>query len=223
MPCYIIATRQLTGIARASTEGVPRWRDERFRNGMVLMLLALLKPLLPLEYALNTMTTHDQKNLHHPSNKKELGELKTKIKELEDGWRRTQADFENFRRHVESERQETARFGVGQMMLKLVPILDNFRRSAAHIPADQQNSEWIKGVQLIEKQLETTLKEEGLEEIVGEGEFNPHLHEAISHESHATIPENHVIAVVESGWKVGEKVLRPAKVRVSSGTAEVKR
>ena len=164
------------------------------------------------------MPTHPKKHHPQPEHKKDdSAALKARIKELEDGWRRTQADFENFRRHVESERAETARFGVGQMMLKLVPILDNFRRSAAHIPADQQNSEWIKGVQLIEKQLETTLKEEGLEEIVGEGEFNPHLHEAISHEPHDSVPAHHVIAVVESGWRVGEKILRPAKVRVSSG------
>lgn len=164
------------------------------------------------------MPTHPKKHHEQPEHKKDdSAALKARIKELEDGWRRTQADFENFRRHVEQQRVETARFGVAQMMLKLVPILDNFRRSAAHIPADQQNSEWIKGVQLIEKQLETTLKEEGLEEIIGEGEFNPNLHEAISHEPHATIAENHVIAVVESGWSVGEKILRPAKVRVSSG------
>lgn len=148
---------------------------------------------------------------------KELEELRMRIRELEDGWKRTQADFENFRRHVEQERQDLTRFGTAQMLLKMVPILDNFRRAAAHVPTELQSSGWVKGVQLIEKQLEDALREEGLEPVQAEGAFNPHLHEAISHEPHSTIPENHIIAVVESGWKVGDKILKPSKVRVSSG------
>jgi molecular chaperone GrpE len=145
----------------------------------------------------------------HPKN------LTKKIRELEDGWKRTQADFENFRKRTEEQRGEILNLMKADFLTKITPVLDNFRRAFEHAP----NDEFTRGVKQIEKQLEDILTAEGLEKIPAEpgGKFDCNLHEAISCEPNKKIPADHIIAVTESGWKFGDRVLKPSKVRVSKG------
>lgn len=147
----------------------------------------------------------------HDSTKK----LEEKIQELESGWKRTAADFDNYKKRNEEMRGESIEYAKADFMTKITPVLDNFRRAFSHTP----NNDFTKGVKQIEKQLEDILTSEGLERInVKPGDkFDCNLHEAISCEVNDKIPMDHIITEVESGWKYKNKVLKPAKVRVSKG------
>ncbi len=141
--------------------------------------------------------------------------LNKKIKELEDGWRRTQADFENYRKRTEAQRGETLNLMKADFLAKITPVLDNFRRAFEHAPEDN----FAQGVKQIEKQLEDILTFEGLKKIPASSgdKFDCNLHEAISCELNKKIPADHIIAETESGWMLNERVIKPAKVRVSRG------
>ncbi len=140
-------------------------------------------------------------------------ELKAKIKELEDGWKRTQADFENYRKRSEAERGEILNLMKADFIAKITPVLDNFRRAFLHAPDD----DFARGVKQIEKQLEDILVAEGLQKIPAKtgDKFDCNLHEAISCEPNKKIPADHILSEVESGWTFQGQVIKPAKVRVS--------
>ncbi len=142
------------------------------------------------------------------------------IQELKEGWQRTQADFDNYQKRTEAEKLENIAFAKAEFMIKITPVLDNFRRAFEHKPTSTYEVEvgrYISGIKQIEKQLEDILLAEGLERIDTSGEFNPAFHEAISCEVNKKVPADHIIAELESGWMFGNKVLKPAKVRVSKG------
>lgn len=142
-------------------------------------------------------------------------ELEHRIKELEDGWKRTQADFENYRKRTEEQRGENLNLLKADLLTKITPVLDNFRRAFEHAPDDN----FAQGVKQIEKQLEDILISEGLQKISAEtgGRFDCNLHEAISCEPSQKIPADRIIAETESGWMLNDRVIKPAKVRVSKG------
>lgn len=151
------------------------------------------------------------------SDHKEIKELEEKIRQLKNGWQRTQADFENYQKKMESMREEWISGANLDLIMKILPILDNFRRAALHVPENLQNSEWVKGVQMIEKHLEDILTQEGLTKIetkAGE-QFDPNFHEAISHEENKEFKSEQIIAIAETGYKLGDKVIKPSKVRVA--------
>ncbi|OGD56850.1 nucleotide exchange factor GrpE [Candidatus Berkelbacteria bacterium RBG_13_40_8] len=135
------------------------------------------------------------------------------IIELENTIKRIAADFENYKKRNEEMQGEILEFQKADFMTKITPVLDNFRRALGHAPDD----EFAKGVKQIEKQLEDILNAEGLERIDTSGKFDPNSHEAISCEPNLKIHADHIISETESGWKYKEKVLKPAKVRVSKG------
>lgn len=139
-----------------------------------------------------------------------------KKQELENNWKRTAADFENYRKRIEEQKNQWIAGANADLILKLAPILDNFRRASEHAPEDNQ---WTQGILAIEKQLEKILEDEGVTKIAPAENtpFNPNLHEAISHEKNEKIAADHIIAATESGWQMGDKVLKVAKVRVSAG------
>ncbi|MBM2820573.1 MAG: molecular chaperone GrpE (heat shock protein), molecular chaperone GrpE [Candidatus Berkelbacteria bacterium] len=138
-----------------------------------------------------------------------------KIKDLEEGWKRTQADFENYRKRQEEQRGEILNMMRADFLAKITPVLDNFRRAFEHAPDD----EFAKGVKQIEKQLEDILISEGLQKIpANSGEkFDPSIHEAISCEQNKKVSSDYIIDEIESGWMFEGKVIKPAKVRVSKG------
>ena len=146
---------------------------------------------------------------------KKIDKTKQKIKELEEGWKRTQADFENYRKRTEEQRGEILMMMKAEFLAKITPVLDNFRRAFKHSPDD----DFARGIKQIEKQLEDILTSEGLKKIPAEigAKFDPLIHEAISCEENKKIPADHIIAETESGWMFEGKVIKPAKTRVSKG------
>lgn len=150
----------------------------------------------------------------HDKKPSEIEELKSKIKELEEMRARIQADFDNYRKRAEEQKLNIISSANADLMLEIVPVLDNFRRAFSHAKADDQ---FAMGIKQIEKQLEEILTTEGLQKIDTSGKFDPNIHEAISYEENDKIPADYIIGEAESGWIFNGKVLKPAKVRVSKG------
>jgi len=160
-----------------------------------------------------------------------LNHLEKKLKDEHEARLRLTAEFANFQRRTEEEKKQIAERSKAHLLEELFPIMDNLQRSSTHAPEInidevgalsedelKKMTNYFHGLRLIEKQLEQVLSEAGLKKIPTVGhEFDPALHEAISHEPSLEVPEDAIIAEVESGWSVGDHVLKPAKVRVSKG------
>jgi len=148
--------------------------------------------------------------------KENIKEIKTKLDECQQGWVRTQADFDNYRKRTESQRLELISFANGQLIEKIFPILDNLELAIKHTPENLKDNDWVKGVCQIKKQCDDILAQEGLKKIPENGKFDPTYHEAISHEE-CNLEADEIIETLQTGYMLGDKVLRPAKVRVSCG------
>jgi molecular chaperone GrpE len=150
---------------------------------------------------------------------KELEEAKAQAAEYLDGWQRARAEFANYRRRQDQERQELYRSANATLMSRLLPVLDDLERAFQTLPYGLLSLTWIDGVSLVHRKLEATLQAEGLAPVeVESGQpFDPQLHEAITREVHEDFEEGQVVAEVQKGYKLGERLLRPTLVRVSSG------
>lgn len=128
---------------------------------------------------------------------------------------RRQADFENYRKRVERERQEDRRYGTGRLIEELLPVLDAFERALkAH--DDPAYEEYRKGLELIYRQLWDKLARHGLERIAAAGKpFDPHYHQAIERVESDDYPEGTVLEVLQDGFLFHGRVVRPSMVRVS--------
>jgi molecular chaperone GrpE len=132
-------------------------------------------------------------------------------------WQRAAADYQNFKRRVEEERSETARFANAALVINLLPIVDDFERAFVNIDPAVAGLNWVDGVKQIQKKLIALLEVMGVSEIAADGEtFDPALHEAISQ---GPGEEGRVIAVAQKGYKLGDRVLRPSMVVVGTGQA----
>jgi len=140
---------------------------------------------------------------------------KKKEKELTDTLQRVQADFENYKKRVEKEKKEFLQFANEELILKVLPILDNFE--LALMNAAEKNGEFVKGVELIYAQLFELLEKMGLKAIDAKGyKFDPYFHEALLQEE-SKEEDGVVIEVLQKGYLLHDKVLRPTKVKVSKG------
>lgn len=141
-------------------------------------------------------------------------ELLQKIAELTDALQRERADAMNVRRRSEEERLKMGSFYKASVIKELLPVIDNFERALKHIPKELEKNEYMKGVQGVVKQFEETLTKLGVQRIKTVGEpFNPHLHEAVSHEEGEADVEM-VSEELQAGYVLGNEVVRHAMVRV---------
>jgi len=155
----------------------------------------------------------DQTWLEMESLKSQLEEAEAKLAESVDGWQRSQADFQNYRKRVERDNEMMKANMKGEIVKKILPLLDDLERAMQNRPADEP---WADGIGLVMRKFQTTLESEGVTRIEAEGvEFNPNFHEAISNEPNDEVESGHVIAVVQNGYMLGERVIRPALVRVA--------
>lgn len=140
------------------------------------------------------------------------------------GWKRCLADFENYKKRQQESQKYIGEYVKKDLLLQILPVIDNFRSATEHIPAEQKDDAWVTGIMYIQKQLEDVLKENGVTEIavqVGDG-FNPAIHEAIANASDKEQGargdederENKITKVVLKGYELGNKVIRPARVVV---------
>ena len=135
--------------------------------------------------------------------------------QLTDALQRERADAVNLRRRHETEMTQLRTRVKSSIIHDLLPVIDNFERALKHVPADLAGSDYVKGVQGVVKQFETTLADMGVERIATVGEvFNPHFHEAVSMDDGEGSTEV-VSEELQAGFKIGDDVIRHAMVRVS--------
>lgn len=155
----------------------------------------------------------------------QLEELKARAAKTDEHWDRllrTTADFDNFKKRAAREKQDAIRFANQALIEKLVPVLDNFDMALA---AAQTNStdaaqSLQTGVAMIYQQLKSTLAEAGLEEVNAAGQkFDPTWHEAVSQQETTEAPEGHVVQQLRKGYKLRDRLLRPASVIVAKQPA----
>jgi molecular chaperone GrpE len=144
---------------------------------------------------------------------KQLAESQSQAAEYKDGWQRSVADFQNYRRRVEAEKAETYQLAVGSVIKRYLPVLDDMERAIESRPADLA---WADGIELICRKLQSILEAEGLKRIEAVGQkFDPNFHEAISQEPAEGVESGTVLGVIRNGYMLGERVIRPAMVRVA--------
>ena len=142
-----------------------------------------------------------------------LTEAEAQASEFKDGWLRTQAEFQNYRKRIERDNELTYVSMKGDIVKKILPALDDLERALQNRPTDNA---WASGIELIARKLQNILESEGVKRIEAEGVmFDPTFHEAISHEPSEEVESGHVIAIVQNGYMFGERVIRPALVRVA--------
>ena len=143
----------------------------------------------------------------------QLAEVESKAFEYKDGWARSQAEFQNYKKRIERDNELTYASMKGDIIKKVLPALDDLERALQNRPADDA---WASGIDLIVRKLQNILESEGVKRIeVNGAAFDPNFHEAISHEPSEDVESGHVIAVVQNGYMLGERVMRPALVRVA--------
>jgi molecular chaperone GrpE len=147
----------------------------------------------------------------------ELAEMREKADDYLKLAQRTQADFINYRRRVDEERAQQARDASLGLIQRLLPIMDDFERALAAASPQEIESGWGQGVALVERNLRGLLASENVERIEALGaEFDPRLHEAVGQAPSADVPEGHVLHVARTGYRKGDRVVRPAQVIVAT-------
>jgi molecular chaperone GrpE len=148
-------------------------------------------------------------------------ELKTRAAKADEHWDRllrATADLENFKKRAARERQDAVKFANESLLIRLIPALDNFdmARAAADGTEGATVDSLKTGIAMVHNQLKAALAEAGLEEIdAAKQPFDPNLHEAVSQEESAEVPEGHVLKQLRKGYKLRERLLRPASVIVA--------
>jgi molecular chaperone GrpE len=144
-----------------------------------------------------------------------LEQAEARAAEYLDSLQRERASFQNYRKRVERERAEQAELQASRLLLKLLPILDDFDRAIAAIPEEERN-QWFEGVALIQRKLERFMADEGVTEIAALGQaFDPALHEAVAVVHDADAESGTILDVMQRGYLHSGRVLRPALVHVA--------
>jgi len=170
-------------------------------------------------------TDPDDPPAAEPGPADELAQLKSQIEALStertslyDQLLRRQAEFENYRKRVERERSQTYQRGRDDVLVQFLPVVDNFERALESLERSEGDAEALRhGVELIHRQFKDALFKFGLEPVESVGHtFDPHVHEAVTTEPTDKHKENTVIEEFQRGYKIGDRLLRPAKVKVAS-------
>ena len=150
--------------------------------------------------------------------KQALAEEKAKAEANLANWQRAQADLINYKRRSEQEKEEIGQFANSILILNLLPILDDLERAFTSIPPRVAKLAWVDGIRLIERKLRASLEGQGLSQIKALGEpFDPKLHEAVMN---GKGKEGIVIDELQKGYKLHDRVIRPARVVVGNGEEE---
>ncbi|MFQ5873842.1 MAG: nucleotide exchange factor GrpE, partial [Dehalococcoidia bacterium] len=150
--------------------------------------------------------------------KAQLEEERAKSQQYLDSWRRTAADLQNYKRRVDQERGEVGRLASASLIINILPILDDLERALSSLDVRLSGLTWFDGIRLIYRKLLMVLESAGVSQIQAEGQsFDPRYHEAVMH---AKGEEGKVLAEVQRGYQLGDRVIRPALVIIGKGKEE---
>ncbi len=147
----------------------------------------------------------------------EIERLQGQAAEYLDGWQRARADFANYKKRIEREQEESRARVVADVMQDFVAILDDLERALQDRPAEGEAASWASGIDMIYRKLMSVLDAEGVRPVIpAEAEvFDPNVHEAVSHEASPDHTTGQIIGVIHQGYRIGERIIRPALVRVA--------
>ena len=149
--------------------------------------------------------------------RQQLEQAQQEAAESKQGWQRTAADFANYRRRTEQDREQMLGLANEALLSKLLTIVDDFDRAVANMPAELQRLGWAEGIVAIDRKLDLLLASEGLTPIDAVGKpFDPHEHEAVVQEQRSDVAEGTVVAELQRGYRIRDRVLRPAMVAVAT-------
>lgn len=157
--------------------------------------------------------------------KNQVSRLETERAELAETMRRRQLDFDNYKKRIERDRTETYLNQVSNLVRQMLPVLDNLNRALDFAALNtegraQDFKQFFEGIVLVNQQLNEVLAEMGVSPVASVGEaFDPHFHEAVATESSAEVPPNTVTGELLRGYRIGDRVIRAAMVRVSTAAA----
>ena len=150
--------------------------------------------------------------------KRQVEEEKQKAEGYLANWQRAQADFINYKRRTEQEKNELTKFSTAMLILNLLPVMDDLERALSTVPTALAGLSWFDGLRLIHRKLVAILENQGLQAIEAEGkDFDPNLHEAIMH---VEGEEGKVVQVMQKGYKLHDRIIRPAMVTVGQNPLE---
>ncbi len=146
-----------------------------------------------------------------------LNETTAKAEEYLDGWQRSRAEFANYKKRILKENAEIRQVARGEVIKIYLDVLDDLERALREIPQENDGEAWVEGIDLIYQKLKRRLEAEGIRPMnpLGE-EFDPNLHEALMKEESEDYESGRIIEVMQEGYWLGDKVLRPALVRVAA-------
>lgn len=147
----------------------------------------------------------------------EQAKLKAEAAEYLEGWQRARAEFTNYRKRVDREKEAVFLEAKIAVLAKFLPVIDDFARAMDNTPEELSDHNWTQGVQLINDKFATLLQSNGLNELNPVGElFDPTQHEAVGMDDNPDVESGHITTVLQKGYAYGDKVLRPAMVRVAN-------
>ena len=146
-----------------------------------------------------------------------IQELENHVSDLSNRLLRAQADYENFRRRSREEKEAAAKYRAQSLVEQLLPVLDNFDRALMIKPESEEAKSLLQGMEMVHRQLQEALIKEGVEIIQTIGQkFDPHLHQAIMQVESDEYESNHVVEELQKGYKLKDRVVRPAMVKVNA-------
>ncbi|MGQ9462322.1 MAG: nucleotide exchange factor GrpE [Candidatus Fervidibacter sp.] len=167
--------------------------------------------------AIEQEVTTEQLKAHIAELERQLAQAQMEANDYKERWIRVSADFQNFRKRVMQERIEAYNKGKEDAVLALLPVLDNMERALSSLTENADLKAFRQGMELIVRLFHDVLKRLDVEPIPSEGQkFDPHYHEAFERVERDDIEDGTIVGVVEQGYKMGDKVIRPAKVRVAT-------
>lgn len=148
---------------------------------------------------------------------KEIENLQEQIEENKDGWLRTRADFDNYKKRVQRDAARSYQDAMTSVVKVFLGAADDLERALKNEPKGKDLDNWVNGIELIHQKLTTQMKNLGVERmVVNPGdEFDPNIHEAITQEEHEEFKEGQIIDVVQTGYRISDRIIRPAMVRVA--------
>ena len=148
--------------------------------------------------------------------KLQLEAANAKAAEYLDGWQRSRADFANYKKRVERDNADLSATIAATVLTRILPVLDDFELALKNAPTDGEAAQWASGLALVQKKFNAVLENEGIKRIEAEGQpFDPNVHEAVVHEADSEHASGQVVEVLRQGYKLGDRVLRPALVKVA--------
>lgn len=145
-----------------------------------------------------------------------IDDLQNKADQFSDGWQRERAEFSNYRKRIERDEEVNRQASRIEILRKYLDIHDDIDLAVKNMPDHVHDDAWSNGILLIQQKLANLLASQGLEPITSEnGEFNPDIHEAISLEEIPDVESGKIIEIVQQGYKIGDRVVRPSRVRVA--------